>query len=191
MRKYAIVISLAAMAFLARAAVAGDGCGAGPENCGTLNCCAKCGCRAACQPKVCQVVCEIKKETKYCWCVECKDFCPLLPTLLRRDGCDEAAADGKSCGEGCKDGCKECGGEGCGHCPNPPHCGRSREIKTLVKREYQVDVPVYKCVTQYLCSACASCAASQAEKAAPAPTMAPPKPANPAPAPMPAAPNAY
>ena len=43
-------------------------------------------------------------------------------------------------------------------------------MQTLVKKEYQVEVPVYKCVVQYLCPECAQ------NGAAGIPTTAPPPP---------------
>ena len=80
---------------------------------------------AGCVKQVCQIVCEMKKETKTCWCVECKEICPLMP--------------------GCHHGCCDC---------PPPRCGHPKCVKKLVKKEYQVDVPVYKCVVLHLCPEC-------------------------------------
>ncbi len=48
--------------------------------------CDQCGRHVACVQTTCQVVCEIKKETKTCWCVECQEICPLMP------GCHHARA---------------------------------------------------------------------------------------------------
>ena len=93
---------------------------------GTTTCCDRCGRHAACVEKTCQVVCEMKKETKTCWCVECQEICPLMP--------------------GCHHGCCEC--------PPPPRCGHPKCVKKLVKKEYQVEVPVYKCVVRHLCPDC-------------------------------------
>jgi hypothetical protein len=115
------LILLAALALTSRGAGGDDNaCGGG----GT--CCDQCGCQASCVQKVCQVVCEIKKETKTCWCVECKEICPLMP------------------------GCRDCSCD----CPPPPRCGGPKCVKKLVKKEYQVEVPVYKCVVLNLCSEC-------------------------------------
>jgi hypothetical protein len=66
----------------------------------------------------------MKKEKKTCWCVECQEICPLMP------------------------GCRDC----CDKCP-PPRCGRPKTVKKLVKKEYEVEVPVYKCVVRHLCQA--------------------------------------
>ena len=110
---------------LAALALAGRGAGAGDNACGGGTCCDRCGCQTACLQKVCQVVCEMKKETKSCWCVECQEICPLMP------------------------GRRDCSGD----CP-PPRCGNPKCVKKLVKKEYQVEVPVYKCVVLNLCPQC-------------------------------------
>ena len=73
------------------------------------------------------MVCEIKKETKTCWCVEEQEICTLLP--------------------GCHHDCDDC-------CQPPPRCGKPKCVKKLVKKEYQVETPVYKCVVRYVCPAC-------------------------------------
>ena len=150
MRTSVAVILFAALGWGAYSAVACDGCG-------KPTCCAHCG-RQACCEKVCQVVCEVKKETKTCWTVEYREFCTLLP------GCH-----GK-----------------CDCCPPPPRCGRDKCVGTLVKHEYQVDVPVYKCVVIYLCPECADSqpAGAPAAPAARAPSASAPMP------PMPPAPPA-
>jgi hypothetical protein len=117
---------------------------------GHSKCCAHCKRQVACVQKSCQVVCETKKETKYYWSVECKEICPLLPGHRDCDSC----------------------------CPPPPRCGEPRCVKKLVKNEYQVDVPVYKCVVKYLCGECCNNAATpsqpQSQPTAPVPTVAPP-----------------
>jgi hypothetical protein len=117
--------------------------------------CDRCGCHAACVEKCCQVVCEVKKETKTCWRVECQEICPLMP--------------------GCHDGCSDC--------PPLPRCGRPKCVKKLVKKEYQVEVPVYKCVVRHLCPDC--CKSGPTES----PTTAPNPPSTPATPPMPPAPS--
>ena len=142
MRIIGIGVFVAALV-LANGAMANDGCGGD----GTPDCCAHCGGHRPCQPKVCQVVCEIKKEKRHCWCVEREDFCITLP------GCGH----GKACrdpGCGCSD--PRCDG-GCPKCqqgPVPPKCGKPCTRKKLVKREYEVEIPVYKCVVKYLCCEC-------------------------------------
>ena len=42
-------------------------------------CCDCCGCPCNCLQRSCQLVCDVKKETKTCWCVEQQEFCTLLP----------------------------------------------------------------------------------------------------------------
>ncbi len=153
MRISAIVLLLFAAVELANrpATAADDVCG--------MACCDQCGRHVFCLHKTCQVVCEIKKETKTCWCVECKEICPLLPG--RRCQSDE--------------------------CPPPPRCGEPKCVKTLVKKQYQVEVPVYKCVTRNLCSECfkgGSADVRGAAPSAPAPPTAPAMPPAP-PAPTP------
>jgi len=179
MRKLVILLSLAALAAIVSAASAKDDCG--PAALGDPGCCARCERHAPCQKKTCQVVCEMKKEKKHKWAVECTEFCPLLP------GCKDRSRD-PGCGDpGCGDpGCAD-PGQGCGgKCDPPPRCGRHKCVKKLVKKEYEVEVPVYKCVVQYLCDGCgkaepAAPAAGPAPKAAAAPPLPPVPPAPPAP----------
>ncbi len=124
MRKYPAALLLMA----ALLGLAGLPAGATDDGCGTSGtaCCDRCGCPCDCLQKVCQVVCEIKKETKTCWCVECREIGLLMPG--HRDCCDP--------------------------CQPPPRCGRTKCVKTLVKKEYQVDVPVYRCVVLHVCPTC-------------------------------------
>ncbi len=149
-----LIINFALFAILGlmgRPAAADDSCG--------QTCCDKCGCPCDCLQKTCQLVCEIKKEKKTCWCVEYQEFCTLMP------GCPHL----------------------CDECADPPHCGRSKCVKKLVKKEYQVDVPVYKCVVRYLCPACSNGAPPNIPNAAPQPQSAPAAPVTPPvpPAPVP------
>lgn len=158
MKRIYLAFTLVALALCLSAAMANDGCGpALATNCGNVNRCAQCGRCCACQPKTCQVVCEIRKEKKSCWCVQYEDFCPLLPGC--RDRCADACNDGccRNCGERCgRECCESCGKK----CPVPPRCAQPKCLKKLVKKEYEVDVPVYKCVVKYLCGDC--CAAQAA-----------------------------
>lgn len=117
---------------------------------GTTACCDVCGRHGACVEKVCQVVCEMKKETKSGWRVECKDICPLMP------------------------GCHHCGDCGCA-CPR---CGNPKTVKKLVKTEYQVEKPVYKCVVRNVCCDCSKGGTPAAPDAVPA-AVAQPTPAKP------------
>jgi hypothetical protein len=127
--------------------------------CGSTSCCDRCGHPAACVEKTCQVVCEMKKETKTCWCVEYKEICPLMP--------------------GCHDSCDGC--------PPPPRCGNPKCVKKLVKKEYQVETPVYKCVVRNLCRECLDGSSignpPSAAPTPPAPSSAPLPPTPPAPSP--------
>jgi hypothetical protein len=74
-------------------------------------------------------------------------------------------------------GCHDC----CDKCP-PPRCGNPKSVQKLVKKEYQVEKPVYKCV---VCNLCPDCANGNAPTAAP---NLPPAPATSA-APLPPAPT--
>jgi hypothetical protein len=85
---------------------------------GSYQRCDQCGRYAPCVRKTCQVVCAVKKETKTGWSVEYEEICPLMP------GCHHHGDD----------------------CPPPPRCGKPKCVKKLVKKETQVEVPVYKCV---------------------------------------------
>jgi hypothetical protein len=146
MRTSATILLLTLLVLGSRAAIA--------TNCaGGTTCCDRCGRHTACVEKACQVVCEVKKETKTCWCVECQEICPLMP--------------------GHHDGCCDC--------PPPPRCGHPKCVKKLVKKEYQVEVPVYKCVVLHLCPECANGKSTElpvsSPKPSPAPTTAPMPPA--------------
>ena len=149
MRKTAFLLIFAALGLAVRPAAAKDDAG-GP------NCCSRCGCHAQCVQKTCQLVSDVKKETKTYFCVQCEEFCPLLPG--HRDRCD------------------------C--CQPEPRCGHSKCVKKLVKKEYQVEVPIYKCVVVYLCPACANGESPAASPATPAKLQpAPRAPAPPSPRP--------
>jgi len=121
-------------------------------------CCDRCGRHVPCVEKTCQVVCEIKLETRTCWCVECQEICPLMP--------------------GCQRGCSEC--------PPPPRCGHPKCVKKLIRKEYQVEVPVYKCVVRRLCS---ECLRSESTEIPSAPSNPPATPAAPAMPPAPSVPT--
>jgi hypothetical protein len=154
MRTSLTILLLALLASVGRPA-AGTDCSV------ETTCCDQCGRYTTCCEKACQVVCEIKKEKKTCWCVECKEFGTLLP------GCH-----------------KEC----CDSCCKPPRCGRCICAKKLVKREYEVERPVYKCVVLHLCPECCKCSSVESANPAPTTTTAPPVPA-PTAAPLPPPPS--
>lgn len=163
MRIVGILATLVACLLLARPVQAGEGCG-------TPDCCAHCGCHGACQPKVCQLVCGVEKVKKHCWCVECEEFCPLLP------GCGKPCCDSccEDCGPGCQDTCCEKGQQ---PCLVPPKCGCMRTKKILIKKEYECEVPVYKCVVRYLCGSCCTNPEATGPPVGPAPEPAPAPPA--------------
>jgi hypothetical protein len=150
MRISIVLLSFTVLGLAIRPAAAKDEPG-GP------NCCARCGRHVACVQKTCQLVSDVKKETKTCFCVTCEEFCPLLPG--HRDRCD------------------------C--CRPEPRCGHPKCVKKLVKKEYQVEVPIYKCVVVYLCPACANgeslaappAAAAKLQPLPPAPAPRSPRPA--------------
>lgn len=188
MRIVGISLTLAACLLWVRPAAAGDACAA-PD------CCAWCGCKATCQPVSCQVVAGVAKVKKHCWCVEAAPFAPLMP------GCIPSLRDtlgglldglhGEKNVEAC--GCGEAGGDtacGQGTDPIPPECGKVRTKKILVKKEYEIEVPVYKTVVKHLCGDCGANpdAIGPAPASAPAPAPLPPGPMPGAPVPPPPAP---
>lgn len=175
MRFCGVFASLAAVLLMAESAPAGD---CGPASNGGADCCARCGCKAACQPKVCQVVCDKKKEKKVRWVVKCEDFCAPLPSLGGRC-CGECGTCESCQGDA---GCATCAksGECCPTCKQkklvPPKCSKVRTKKILIREEYEVEVPVYKCVVKYLCGECCGAGAGKSSAESPTPTPAP-KPA--------------
>lgn len=139
---FAFVLFLAPLEWTAAPAIASEM--GGPFHC------ARCGCRTSCVQKTCQLVCDVKKETKSYLCVESKDVCLLKPS------------------------CRKCGD--CCECP-APRCGEPICVKKLMKKQYQVEHPVQKCVVVYLCPDCAHAAGPAAVDAAPAaPAQATPAP---------------
>ena len=181
MRIVGISLTLAACLLLARPAAAGDACAA-PD------CCAQCGCRAACQPVSCQVVAGVAKVKKHCWCVETAPFAPLMPGCIP-SLCETFGGlwDGLH-GDKNRDACG-CGETACEKqsCHIPPECGKVRTKKVLGKKEYEVEVPVYKTVVKNLCGDCGANPGviGPAPGSAPAPAPLPPGPAPGAPVPPP------
>jgi hypothetical protein len=157
MRTFTMIVLLTVLVLGSQPAIAAD-CSAG-----TTTCCDRCGRHAACVEKACQVVCEMKKETKTCWQVECVEMCPLMP--------------------GCRQGCSGC----CNDCKSTPspRCGHPKCVKKLVKKEYQVEVPSYKCVVCHLCPDCCNDGSTGSPTAAPNTKSKPTSPALP---PQPSAP---
>jgi hypothetical protein len=179
MRTVGISLTMALSLLLAQAGSAQECCEKG--GCGSENCCARCGAQGPCMKKTCQLVCGVEKVKKYAFEVKCEEFCPLLPRCGGRS-CD--CCDGKGCETCCKLP------RGAEKCATPrmvePKCGHTRCKKTLTRKEYECEIPSYKCVVVYLCPRCA-CQGddSTAAPAAPPPAVAPvPAP----PAPIPSAP---
>jgi len=150
MRKCAFLIILAVLGLANRPAAASDVAGRPTQ-------CARCGRCVCCAQRTCQVVCEIKKETKTSYSVKCEEICPLMPGHC----------------------CDRCDG-----CPPTPRCGHPRYVRKLVKNQYEVNVPVYRCVVMWLCPECAN------GESASVPTSTPTAPAAPEPPPMPPEPPA-
>ena len=161
--RISVTLALAAILTIAGRAAAETTCAT--DCAGSSACCDRCGHRSDCLQKTCQLVCEMKKETKLGWNVDCQEFCTLMPG--HRDCCDP--------------------------CPPLPRCGQEKCVKKLVRREYQVETPVYKCVVLHLCPDCCQ-GQAPASAGAPSPAMPPapkavtklpPAPSVPVPAPTP------
>ncbi len=168
MRTLTLALAAAACLALTLPAMAGDGCGGKDPGCGASTTCCQCGCHAPCK-KVCRVVCEMKKVEITCWEVKCEDFCAPLPSLCGKNCCADSCSSG--CGEcgACTSGC-------CEKCINPPKCGKVRSKKTLVKKTVTKEVPVYKCVVEYVCcDCCGGGVGTEAPKEALPPVAPPPK----------------
>jgi hypothetical protein len=131
------------------ASVAEDATCCGNAGCGPCgNCCPHCGCKLA---PVCRVYCTTKKVTTYKYTCSCESIC--VPGVTR-------------CGE-TGNGCQDCG-QGCCKC-------RVHEVKHLVKIPCVTEVPVRKCVVEWVCPNCGhqgNCAAGPAPSA-PAPSAPP------------------
>ncbi|GEM_PF-939199 len=180
-------------------------------DCGSPGRCAICGQPGPCQQKICTIECGVEKVKKSCWCVEVVDICTMRPTLPGHGRCNDPACGcdlGPDCGGDCGDGIS-CGNSGCNTCgrcgllgelgkrPNPvipPQPGKARTIKKLVKKEYEVEKPVYKAVVKWVCAdcvtakACGDCGVSESGPT-PAVEESKPLPQAPAPDPAPAAPE--
>jgi hypothetical protein len=118
--------------------------GAADDACGTA-CCDRCGCPCDCLQKTRQIVCDVKKEKKTCWSVEYQEFCTLMPACPHLCDC----------------------------CDTPPRCGKEKCVKKLVKKDYEVSVPIYKCVVLHLCPACCGGGSTNLPQTATNPPSAP------------------
>ena len=120
---------------------------------GEPGCCAHCRQACPCQKQT-RIVCEMKKVKKKAWATECDDVCTLVPSSpwpkLSWPKWSLFGASSASCGDApCGDAA--CDNEPCHEAPRAGHC-RTRTI--LVEKEYVVEVPVYKCVVEFSCTAC-------------------------------------
>lgn len=180
MRTIGVFLTATVCLLLAQPVVAGDGCGA-------PNSCAQCGCGSPCRQVTCQVVAGVAKVKKYGWCVVEEPIAPLLPGGIP---CLHDALGGLLGGLGCEAGCGACGAAGCGgtcekaKCMVPPQCGKPRVREILVKKEYEIEVPVYKGMAKFLCSECGVDPAVIGPKPGPGPGTGPaPVPVPPPPTP--------
>jgi hypothetical protein len=130
---HAIVVRVALLLFIvaaARPAPVARG--------GEPTCCAHCGCHCCLKP-VCRIVCETKEVKETVYECACEDFC--VPGPSKQVGC---------------------------YCETDPNCPCHIEQKPiykpcwcdmfhrkkLVKKEIVKEVPVYKCVVEYVCADC-------------------------------------
>lgn len=103
--------------------------------------CRDCGCCKA--RKVCKLVPDVKKTTKYEYCVECEDFC----------------INGRSKCIGTKQVCDCHGHTKCEKIMQPTCC----EVRTrakILKKPVVTEKCGWKCVVETLCSGCGGCCAS-------------------------------
>jgi hypothetical protein len=160
---------------------AGSRAGCTEPTCGTPSCCAQCGGHRTCQKRVRRMVCEMKEVKKVCWGVECEVFQPLRPAGLAKTGCGSSCgvSCGTSCDPTCGQTCRGCNRHECVTCCEP---GKARCKKKLMKREITVNVPVYKCVVEYVCPGCCSTECAEGQPVEPAsPATAHTAPAKPLP----------
>lgn len=155
--------------------------------------CAICGQPGPCQQKVCRIICGVEKVKKSYWCVESEDVCTMLPSHPGQ-ACDPGCENYERCEKDniCEPACSRAqppqGGvsgwvHGLGHRVKPivpPQPGRTRSIKKLVKKEYEVERPVYRAVVQYVCAHCLTVQANKTcdigqEELMPSPAEAPGK----------------
>jgi hypothetical protein len=105
---------------------------------GEPKCCAHCGCQCRLKP-VCRIVCDKKEVKETVYECQCEDFC--VPGPSKPAGC---------------------------YCDTDPNCPCHAEQKPiykpcwcdmfhrkkLTKKEVTKEVPVYKCVVEYVCADC-------------------------------------
>ena len=114
-------------------------------------------CCSGCGQKACRLICTMKKVKKTVWVVECEEFC--VPNPRCGHSCGKKCCKSSCCTEGCGEGCQSC----CDPCADrrrclvPPHCGKVRCRKKLIKKEITCEVPVYKCVVCGTCCEAGGC----------------------------------
>lgn len=151
MRQFCVILSVMLLGSYASPALAGDcGC-AGAAGCACSDPCHGCA-AASCCGKRCELQIGTKKVKVTCYDCECEDVC--LPGPSRKK-CTHRENVCNECGE-----CDCC----CGHakgphfvwsewCPNP--CAKVTNVKRLVKREVEKEVPDYKWVVVDCCAGAA------------------------------------
>jgi len=191
LRMFTLGLVVALAAPLSSQVAAETGCNAepgcaAPGCCPAGCCCPQCGCHEGMVP-VCHIVCTTAKVKKYKYTCKCDTVC--FPpcewecTLGKGHHCGCGCGSSCTSGCGCAAGCGCDGSNGCGCESECCNC-KVRDIHKLVKCEYTVDVPVRKCVVEWVCPNCGcncgctegGCAAPSAAPAAPTPPPAPPVP---------------
>ena len=107
------------------------------------DCCSHCGCNHC--KLVTRNVCEMKKETVWCYECKCEDFCVPGPSQLCGTRCVPNDCD-------CSRSHREFIWK--------PGCGTPRTRTILVKVPKVVEKPVYKCVVERVCTQCGQCTAT-------------------------------
>jgi hypothetical protein len=168
MRYVCLVLSVALVASFGPPAAAGD-CGCAASAGCADDPCGYCG--PACRGKRCELQIGTKKVKVTCFDCECEDICLPGPSRKhcehREDVCSECGSD---CGCSCahKGGPKFVWSEWCA-----TKCAKITNVKRLVKREVEKEVPDYKWVVVDCCDACGATApaAGPGEDRAPMPPV--------------------
>jgi hypothetical protein len=144
MRAILYSTAFAVLIMAATIAQAGDGHD-GKSNCGCNVHCPRCS-------APCEMAVTKDKVEKSCWKVECKTICIPRITFPWQScgGCKGSACDGKCDNSHCvqKDGHGGLCGQH-GQCPDatchlPTKCGRTKNVRVLVKDKYECSVCKYK-----------------------------------------------
>ena len=169
-----LAISLTGVVFLFCAHAAGQDCSR-PEACyGSPDRCCRCGTCCPCF-RYSVIVRETKTVTKHRWACPWKDIGVPRPTFEKLLPGGYTSTDG-CWGAGCAGG--DCQAVGCSgeNCEPMPRCGKIYPARRLMKQEYTVEVPVYKCIVLYRCADCREADAGDREEgpAEPAGSVPPP-----------------